>query len=144
VNYSFNPISQSTQQQQQQQQQQPSQLKVNPYAKTSPSNAPTVTPATTKKGTTTHSTSQAIPTPSNNPSTPPDKGSESLSFSELKTRLIETSQNAQSYNENYGKTFIVPCKLKAGAGEAKVFNIVKVKKGKKGGGKVSTISRSRL
>jgi len=134
-----------------QQQSQPK-SSVNPYApRTSPSNPPAVTPATSKKGNGTSSqgmTSQtpstvpSFPTTTNNNTTttsssPPDRGSESLSFSELRTRLLQMSQHQGLYEENWGKTFIVPCKLRTGSTveENPMFNIQKVKKGKKCGKK---------
>lgn len=131
-----------------QQQSQPK--SVNPYApRTSPSNPPAVTPATSKKGNGTSSQGMTSQTPSTVPSfpttnnnnnnttssSPPDRGSESLSFSELRTRLLQMSQHQGLYEENWGKTFIVPCKLRTGSTveENPMFNIQKVKKGKKCG-----------
>jgi hypothetical protein len=95
----------------------------------SPSNPPAVTPATAKKASTINSSIQSI-----NPS--PNKGSESFSFSELKSHLVQLSQNRGFYEANYGKTFVVPCKLKNGKEEKRVFNTVKDKKGSKKGDKV--------
>ncbi|KAL3782038.1 hypothetical protein ACHAWO_000542 [Cyclotella atomus] len=94
----------------------------------SPSNPPAVTPATAKKASTINSSIQSI-----NPS--PNKGSESFSFSELKSHLVQLSQNRGFYEANYGKTFVVPCKLKNGKEEKRVFNTVKDKKGSKKGDK---------
>lgn len=62
----------------------------------------------------------------------------SLSFTEMKALLQSLRSNRALYEQNYGKTFIVPCKIKKD-GTDRIFNIVKVDKKKKKGDKVSLL-----
>eukprot|EP00804_Cyclotella_cryptica_P030805 CCRYP_015074-RA/>CCRYP_015074-RA protein AED:0.03 eAED:0.03 QI:200/1/1/1/0.25/0.2/5/2491/609 len=141
-------------------QQQPSQLRsaLNPYASLRPSflantlSSFTATPASagkSKRSETLEPTASSFTNPSNSsqetasPTTNNLSPSfistisssnafskESFSLAELKAHLQLLSRNRTLYEQNYDKTFVVPCKMRSDRSERRVFNIVKMDKKK--------------
>ncbi|KAL7479752.1 hypothetical protein ACHAW6_005475 [Cyclotella cf. meneghiniana] len=95
---------------------------------------PTASSLTNQSNSSQETSSPAIPNTSPSfisPISSSDAGrNESFSIAELKTHLQQLSRNRTLYEQNYGKTFVVPCKMRSDSDERRVFNIIKVDKKK--------------